>query len=137
MLNRRFGIARGCYGKPVQRGNESTAALPLFGGLLSARSASRLGLVPEFPPRDSRVSRAGSVLRKETNAFVRHSGRCRSFLIDQTRTQVKGNDPLLGHAELLDRGFDFGHGAHAAISTVGTAAGKCRLLAWQNYEMKN
>jgi hypothetical protein len=48
------------------------------------------------------------VLRQEADAFVRRS----VFLIDQTFTQVMGNDLLLGYAQLLDRGFDFGHGAH-------------------------
>lgn len=59
------------------------------------------------------------------------------FLIDQTLAQVKGNDPLLGEAELLDRGFDFGHGAHALISTPGAAVRNAGCPRLKNYEAGN
>ena len=57
--------------------------------------------------------------------------------VDQTFAQVAGDEALLCHAELLNRGFDFGHRAHGSISASVAAAGNVGGLRPLIYETGN
>jgi hypothetical protein len=74
---------------------------------------------------------------QEANAFVGSGVPWLTVSVDQTFAQVKGNEALLRYAELLNRGFDFGHRAHGSISAAGPSAGNVGGPGPKIYEMGN
>ena len=117
------GLARGrdvrvCRGSPFARSAARVAALPRRRPVLGSGVAARR----PCPGRPWR--RGGFKWRQEGNAFVAGGGFRPIRRLDQALVQVTGDEALFRHAELLNRGFDLGHRAHASITTSRPPAGK-------------